>query len=578
MKTDNYLISTMKENPKNIKNKSHSLMLRSGMIRKTSSGIYIWLPNGLKVLKKIKNIIKILINNIKGIEIDLPLLQSKKLWIQSNRINTYGKELFKLIDKNNKKFVLGSTHEEIITKFISKEILSYKKLPLILYQIKKKFRDEIRPRNGVVRSKEFIMKDAYSFHENKTCLKKTYLKFYKIYKKIFNFIKLKFCIVKTKSKTMGGKISHEFHAFSKDGEDKVIFYKKKNKTYIFKDFYKKHKNFKFFNLKKILKIQKTIFQNSKNKNKQYKILNTYKIFFLKTVKNCKYPTIAILTKKKKNINIKKIKKIKNIFLPIKFLNKKKIFKIIKINLKKKYAEFKKIPIFIDYTFLNLNINQIQLKIEKKIISKINWKNNNNVNIKFLKILKKSKKNKKNKKIIFIKNSIEIAHIFQLNKKYSKIFKAKVQNKNSHNKYIEMGCYGIGISRLISVIINQNYDKNGIIWPIDEISPFYISIIPINIKKKIISLYSQELYKILIKKKFDVIFFNTPENPGTLFSNSDLMGIPYKIIINEKNLRKELIEIKIRKNNKCYLIKLNKIIKFFKKKQKLSKKKIKKLLN
>ncbi|CAL4320399.1 aminoacyl--tRNA ligase-related protein [Buchnera aphidicola] len=384
MKKKNYILFTKKEFPKNTKNISHQLMIRAGMIEKISSGIYTWLPNGIRVLNKVKKIIHTEMKKNNVIEINMPILQSSKFFKTSKRIKLYGNELFKTKDRNNKIFILSPTHEEIITTLIKNKIKSYKELPIILYQIQTKFRDEIRPRSGILRAREFIMKDAYSFHINKKSLQKTYFKIYAAYIKIFNSMNLNVKIKPAKNGIIGGSISHEFH----------VQYKKNN-------------------------------QKNHSKNKQ-------------------------------------------------------------------------------------------------------------------------------------KKSIEIAHIFQLNKTYSKLFDLFVYNKKKQKKTLEMGCYGIGVTRLIGAIIENNCDEKGIIWPM-QIAPFHVSIIPINFQKDIlVKKTSKKIYKKLIKNNIDVLFYNTKNQPGIMFTETDLLGIPYKIIISKKTLLNQCVELQNRKNSIKKMIKIKKI--------------------
>ncbi|XAJ75570.1 aminoacyl--tRNA ligase-related protein [Buchnera aphidicola (Periphyllus koelreuteriae)] len=393
MRKKKYNLYTKKEISHNIKKISHQLMIRSGMIEKSSCGIYTWLPTGMRVLKNIKKIIRKEMNKNNSLEICMPILQSKKLWKKSNRIKLYGKELFKIKDRNNKTMILSPTHEEIITNLIKNKIHSYKELPIILYQIQTKFRDEIRPKEGILRAREFIMKDAYSFHKNKKSLNKAYNKILKSYIKIFNIMNLKTKIKKVNNGIIGGNISHEFHV--------------------------------------------------------------------------------------------------------------KYTKLIKNNIKKRKKKYKK--------------------------------------------------------------SIEIGHIFQLNTTYSKMFNAFIKTKKKENKTIEMGCYGIGISRLIGAIIENNCDKNGIIWPI-SIAPFKVSIIPINIKKyKNVKKIAEKIYSKFKQNKIEVFYYDTPEQPGKMFAETDLIGFPYKIIISQKNISKKCVELQNRKTQSKKNIKIKNILKVFIKK-------------
>ncbi|WP_343188837.1 proline--tRNA ligase [Buchnera aphidicola (Neophyllaphis varicolor)] len=401
MKITNYLLSTLKKSSLSEDIKSNNLMLRAGIIRKLSSGIYTWLPTGLKIIKKIENIIRKELDNIGALEIQMPTIQPAKLWNKSKRWDIYGLELMKFNDRKNKKFVLGPTHEEVITTLIKNEIKSYKELPIILYQITNKFRDEIRPRFGVIRSKEFKMKDCYSFHANNKSLISTYKLMYETYIKIFNRLKLKFKIVEANNGAIGGDISHEFQALNECEANKICFSKKEKK------------------------------------------------------------------------------------------------------------------------------NKYHIETEKT----------NN------------------------KNNIEIGHIFKIGKKYSQIFQSYFQNKNGTKKLLHMGCYGIGINRIIASLIEQNNDVKGIIWN-KNIAPFKIAILPINIDTYIkVKILSENIYNFLNKQKIDVLFYNKIENIGVMFSNIELIGIPNILVVSKNSINNNYIEHIKRKNNQKTKIRIENIYKY-----------------
>ncbi|VFP79168.1 proline--tRNA ligase [Buchnera aphidicola] len=535
MYTTKYLLATIKETPKKTESISHQLMLRSGMIRMLSAGIYTWLPTGQRIIKKIINIISNIMDQYGYMEICIPIIQPKKLWDQSGRTKLYGEELINIIDRRKKKCILSPTNEEAINYIFSQEIQSYKQLPIVFYQIQKKFRDEIRPRFGVIRSIEFLMKDAYSFHINKKSLKKTYEKMKKIYIKIFKKLKLHFKIVKTNSKIMGGSVSHEFHAISRIGEDKIIFSKKSN--------YAVHNN--QFNIQK----------------------NKIKIYLIKTkINQSKYNLAVLLMRKNDPLNVKDLQSINILEYPLKFIKSKKTILSYKLTNDKKFYFNKKIFILADskiikmpYFILKRNpshLNFIPILWNKKIIfNKI--VNIQNINKVFYYNTKKE--------ILKKKNSIEIGHIFQIGKKYSKNINFILQDQHNNKKLLNMGCYGIGINRIISSIIEQNYDKDGIIWP-KCIAPFQIFIIPINMhKNNEIKKTAKLIYKKLINKKIDVLFDDRKENIGKMFADMNLIGIPYGIIISYKTIKSKEIEFYSRKNYFKKRILISDIIAFIDKK-------------
>ncbi|QCI27164.1 proline--tRNA ligase [Buchnera aphidicola] len=562
MRTSKYLLYTLKKIPDHIESTSHQLMLKSGLIRQSNSGIYTWLPNGLKVLKNIKKIIRTEMDIVGANEICFPIMQSDELWKKSNRFKQYGKELIKLYDRNNNCFILSPTYEEMVTDFIKQEIMSYKKLPITLYQIQTKFRDEIRPRFGITRTREFIMKDAYSFHENMDCLKKKYKKMRLIYEKIFKKMNINFYSVKAECGIIGGNYSHEFQALSKSGEDKIIISYNKNKKinninlltkkFIENNFFYKKK----IHVKKINNKNKYEIKNICNNMKK----NIIKNFIMKINKNKNNYFIGCMIRGDHLLDINKIKKIKNLNL-----NNKNIIFATKSEIKNIFSKKKNNNLF----FLIIDIHILYLKkiIPLNIINDKYFKFN--IFDQYFKNIKVDNIIINNNKKYKIKNCIEIGHIFQIGKKYSKIIDAKILNINGIKKFIHMGCYGIGVTRLISTIIEQNHDKKGIIWP-KNIAPFQLLIIPIkNNKCKKIQEISEYLYYKFKKKNIKVLLEDRNEQTGVIFSDANLIGIPNIIIINKNTIKNQTIEYQERKNiDKKIIIHINNIINFIIKKIKL----------
>ncbi|WP_082252716.1 aminoacyl--tRNA ligase-related protein [Buchnera aphidicola] len=522
MYTKKYLLSTLKEKPAHSKTISHQLMLRAGMIRMLSSGLYSWLPTGYRVIKKVTRIIQKIMNQYGALEICLPLLQPKKFWDQSGRNQLYGEELISLTDRRNKKFILSPTHEEIITYIMHYEINSYKQLPIMFYQIQKKFRDEKRPQFGVIRSTEFLMKDAYSFHIDQNSLEKTYQKIFKIYIKIFNKFQLIFQVNKADASTMGGSISHEFNA---------LIPKKNSQIFL--------KNLNYIQTKEI----KIFFVAIKNKKKK----NAY---------------VALIINKIHQINIKKLENISIINQPIKFLKIKNIFPKMQNILNIKHIIDNTI-----YIIADLHVKKIPyfiINTEKKV-SNILWYQDIFFH-EFIDISNINRDNfslneEKNKKI---EKKIEIGHIFQLNTKYSSIFNKKIKNKKGKNTFVHMGCYGIGINRIIAAIIEQHSDKKGIKWP-SNIAPFQVFIIPIQINKSIlVKKYAELLYHELKKEKIEILFDNRSESFGKMFADMNLIGIPHGIIISQKSIKMKYVEYYSRDNGLINNISLTSIIKYIKK--------------
>lgn len=556
MRTSKYLLYTLKNVPKNIDTISHQLMLKAGLIRQSNNGLYIWLPSGLKVLKNIKKIIRYEMNLIDAIEICFPILQSENLWKKSNRFQQYGHELIKLYDRHNNQFILSPTYEEMATEFIKKEILSYKKLPIILYQIQTKFRDEIRPRFGIIRSREFIMKDAYSFHKNSKSLREIYQNIYLAYEKIFNKMHLKFHAVQADCGIIGGKFSHEFQAISQFGEDKIILKKQNNRINNITLLTKDHIIKNFFYKRKIY-IQNIYNTNIHKFNKIFYLTKKQciKIYIIKNPYDKKNKFIGYIIRGDHVINIKKIIKknlSNNTINKIIFPNRIEITKIIKkIRLKQIY-----IPIIIDTHVLYLK-NIIPITIVNEVFYNIDFIDYNITSIQVQDITY----HKINKKIYQIQNCIEIGHIFQIGVQYSKIIDLKILNKNKCKKLVHMGCYGIGVTRLIAAIIDQNHDKYGIIWP-NILAPFQVVIIPINYNKcQKIQKISEKLY-FEFKTNIETLLDDRNEQIGVIFSDINLIGIPNIIIVNENTINNNTVEYQNRNNiQKKIIIDIREIKKF-----------------
>lgn len=551
MLAKNYLFSTLKENPKNTNSISHTLMLRAGLIRQHASGIYTWLPTGIRILNNVNKIIRQEMNKLNALEIKMPILQSENLWNLSNRNNIYGLELFKILDRKKSKFILGPTHEELITNFISHELKSYKQLPLLLYQIQTKFRDEIRPRCGVIRSREFIMKDGYSFHTNVESLQNTYDLIQDTYKNIFLKMNLKFHIVKADSGTIGGVKSHEFQALSENGEDIIALSNKSNyAANIQVATYKiESKNNSVLNTFKNNSLSKTSLYISKKCNLLNK--NTIKTILIKFKKN---KFLAILIRGDFTINETKLLNTNVISPPIKLASKEEILDITGTTHEFIGPIGLNIPVIADFSVISLENFTIGSNITGKFLNNVNWNKDLDIPKSFdIRNVVKNDISPDGKGKLKIKKSIEIAHIFQLGEKYSRIMKAEIRDQTGHKKFLKMGCYGIGITRTISSVIEQHNDTKGIIWPI-SIAPFQVAIIPINLyKSKKVQQESQMIYHKLRKNNIEVILNDKDECPGIMFSKMELIGIPYNIIISENLIKDGKVEYHDRSKNKREIV-------------------------
>ncbi len=564
MKTKKYSLFTSKNIFLNKNNNFiYNLMIKGGIIRQLSSGIYIWLPNGIKVINNIINLIKKYFNKINAIEINMPIIQPSKIWNKSGRLLEYGHELFKFYDRNNKLFIISPTHEEVITELISNENFNFKFYPKIFYQIQKKFRDEIRPKLGIIRLREFFMKDAYSFHNSLKCLDNVYFKIFDVYKNIFNDLGLNFFYKKADCGNIKGILSHEFHVISKYGENKN-FINNEKKYYSYSYFYKVN-NKKKNEYKKIKKIKLFNINCLNNFNKKYNFLKYKKIiktYFVEFIDNKKSFFLLILIPIKKKIDIIKLYKIYSFVNKIIIWNKKKIF--LKFNFKSIFlGPFLNYKIISDYSLINIKNFIVGANKMNFFYINVNWFININIsgfydickNINFFLF-----NNNNNNKLI---KSTEIAHIFKLGNYYSSIF----NNKNFLNKKIFMGCYGIGITRIISCLVENYHDNNGIIWPL-SISNFKLGMLPINMYKcNLVYNISMKIYNFLIKKKIDVLLDDRDLYIGDMFSDLNLIGIPHLLILSKRTLTLGLIEFQDRLNKFKKFIYINDIFNFLTKKYK-----------
>ncbi|PPI88011.1 proline--tRNA ligase [Candidatus Pantoea edessiphila] len=568
MRISKYLLSTCKNVSFDNEIISYRLMLRAGLVRKLSSGLYIWLPTGLRVLKKIENIVRKQMNKTGAIEILMPIVQPADLWQKSGRWEKYGPELLKITDRHNRLCVLGPTHEEVITNLIRNELNSYKQLPINLYQIQTKFRDEIRSRFGVIRSREFIMKDAYSFHLTEESLKETYDIMYNAYCNIFNEIGLNFRVVQANTGSIGGNISHEFQVVADSGEDRMVFSTESNYA----------ANIEFAESAistDILSLptQDLLQIDTPNVNSITSLVNNFHIPIEKTIKTLivkgskenRCNLVALLIRGDHELNAKKIEKLNIVNSPLTFADEKEIRLEIGAGPGSIGPIGLHIPIIIDRTVSTMSDFTAGANIDGKHYTGINWGRDLPItNIADIRNVVEGDFSPDGKGLLKIKNCIEVGHIFQLGTRYSNKMKAFIQTRNN-NKTILMGCYGIGITRIIAAVIEQNYDKHGIIWPI-ALSPFEVAIIPINMYGScLVRKTAEDIYNQLILEQVDVILDDRKEHPGIMLTDIELIGIPYIIIIGDNNLRNNIIECKIRLTGEIKRIKKNKIIDFILKK-------------
>ncbi|MCW2258029.1 prolyl-tRNA synthetase [Providencia alcalifaciens] len=567
MRTSKYLLSTLKETPADAEVVSHQLMLRAGMIRKLASGLYDWLPTGVRVLRKVENIVREEMENAGSIEVSLPVVQPADLWQESGRWEQYGPELLRFTDRGERPFVLGPTHEEVITDLVRNEITSYKQLPLNLFQIQTKFRDEVRPRFGIMRSREFIMKDAYSFHTTQESLQETYDAMYEAYSKIFTRIGFDFRAVHADTGSIGGSASHEFQVLAQSGEDDIVFSTESDFA---------------ANIELAEAIAPLTSRAAPTKEmhlvdtpnaktiaelvEQFglPIEKTVKTLIVRAKKDSGHTLVALLIRGDHELNEVKAEKHPLVASPLEFASEEEIKAAVNAAPGSLGPINMPLPIVIDRSVAVMSDFGAGANIDGKHYFGINWERDLAQPETFdLRNVVEGDPSPDGKGTLLIKRGIEVGHIFQLGTKYSEAMKASVQNEEGHNQIVTMGCYGIGVTRIVAAAIEQSHDGRGIIWN-DAIAPFHVAILPMNMHKSYrVKEVAEKLYADLKTQGIDVIFDDRKERPGVMFADMELIGVPYTIVIGDRNLDSNQVEYKARRSDEKSLVGLDNVVSFLK---------------
>ncbi len=554
MRTSNLLLATTRETPSDAVVMSHKLMLRAGIVRPLAGGLYNWLPLGVRVLRKVEAIIREEMNCAHAQELLMPVVQPLELWEESKRLDDYGPELLRFTDRHDREFALGPTHEEIITDLVRKEIRSYKQLPVTFYQIQTKFRDEIRPRFGVMRSREFIMKDAYSFHMSQESLEETYQTMYQTYNRIFTRIGLDFRPVQADTGSIGGEASHEFHVLADSGEDDIAFSTDSDFAANIELAEAVAPRSERPVASELLTKVATPDQHSIEEVchfLQIKKKRTVKTILAKGA-NEATPVVALVVRGDHELNEIKASKLDQVASPFEMANDKAILTAVGckpgsigvVGLTKRH-----IPVIVDRTAAQLANFVTGANEDGFHYTGVNWdRDATATQIADIRNVVKGDPSPCGKGKIQIRRGIEVGHIFQLGNKYSTALNANVQNENSRAQILEMGCYGIGVTRVVAAAIEQNHDDRGIIWP-ESIAPFQVCIVPMQMHKSPrVKEVAEALYQTLTEQGIEVLFDDRSERPGVMFSDMDLIGIPHRIVIGERGLDKGMIEYKYRRDD------------------------------
>ena len=546
MKSSDFLISTVKEAPNDAQIISHQLMIRAGLISKLASGLYSYLPMGLRIIQKVEKIVREEMNKSKALEVLMPVAQPAEIWKESKRWEEYGPELLRFKDRHDRDFCLGPTHEEVITNIAKQYLRSYKQLPINLYQIQTKFRDEIRPRFGVMRSREFIMKDAYSFHIDEQSLNETYQLMHQTYCNIFDRIGFDYRPVLADSGTIGGDSSHEFHVLAESGEDAICFSDGS-------DYAANIERVETLpqgepkSAEKALELVET--PGVKTIADVCNLLKVEPINSIKTliVQGNDNNLVALVLRGDHELNEVKASKIDGVKQPLQMAEEGVVKKQLGCSFGSIGVVNLEIQVIVDFAAAALSDFICGANEDDKHFVGVNWgRDTKKIIASDLRIVVSGDPSPDGKGNLEIKRGIEVGHIFQLGTKYSDSMNANVIGEDGRSVNMNMGCYGIGVTRIIAASIEQNHDDRGIIFP-EAIAPFQLVIVPINYNKSSrVKTLADQLYMDCIEQNIEVLLDDRKERPGIMFADSELIGIPHRLVISDTHADNGKIEYKSRK--------------------------------
>ena len=564
MRASQYLITTKKESPADAEVISHQLMLRAGMIRKVAAGLYSWLPLGLRVFRKVENIVRQEMDRSGALELMMPVVQPADLWEESGRWGQFGPELLRIKDRHDRDFCLGPTHEEVITDIIRNEISSYKQLPANFYQIQTKFRDERRPRFGVMRTREFCMKDAYSFHINAESLQQTYDLMYQTYSAIFTRTGLIFRAVLADTGSIGGSHSHEFHVLAESGEDAIVFSSEGDYA---------------ANIEKAAAVATET--NSTPGTGELTELATPGVHTIAEL--CQFmdtqatqtlkalivsaeddegqtQLYGLMLRGDHELNEVKAQHALGLASEITFASEEQIKAALNCAPGSLGPVNLNMPMVVDHSAAQLTDFVCGANRDGYHLTNVNWERDcGDFTVADIRNVVAGDPSPDGKGVLEIKRGIEVGHIFQLGTKYSEAMKATVLDENGKEQPMSMGCYGIGVSRIVAAAIEQNHDDNGIIWP-DAIAPFQLAIVPINMHKSDkVKEACENLYQTLSDAGYEVLFMDEPKaRLGGMLADIELIGIPHRIVIGDRGLEDGTVEYRSRRETENQHIAMDKL--------------------
>lgn len=555
MKTSNFLIATQKETPADAEVISHQLMLRAGLIRKLAAGLYSWLPLGLRVLRKVEAVVREEMDRAGGQEVSMPVVQPAELWHESGRWEQYGPELLRIHDRHDRDFCLGPTHEEVITELVRNEIKSYKQLPINLYQIQTKVRDEIRPRFGIMRSREFLMKDAYSFHSDQASLEATYDDMHQAYTTIFSRLGLDFRPVIADTGSIGGSGSHEFHVLAQSGEDDIAFSDSSDYAANVEmaealapaeprpDAAAELTEVATPGVKTIEDVAEFL---------ALPVTSTVKTLVVEGEEDGQL--VALVLRGDQQLNAIKAEKLAGVASPLSMAEEASVVKACGAGFGSLGPVGLSLPVIVDRGAAALADFCCGANRDGYHYTGVNWERDTPLaRIEDIREVVAGDPSPDGQGKLLIKRGIEVGHIFQLGCKYSEAMNARVLNENGKSIPMIMGCYGIGVSRVVAAAIEQNHDDKGIIWPA-SMAPFQLAIIPLNMQKsEAVARCASELYEACLKAGMEVLLDDRNERPGVKFADMELIGIPHRVVIGDRALADGQVEYKARTDEDSRLL-------------------------
>ncbi|MDJ0807640.1 MAG: proline--tRNA ligase [Gammaproteobacteria bacterium] len=564
MRTSNFPLNTVKETPADAETASHKLMLRAGMIRKLAAGLYTWLPLGLRVLRKVETIVREEMNRTGALEVLMPTVQPAELWQESGRWEQYGPELLRFHDRHQRDFCYGPTHEEIITELARNELRSYKQLPINFYQIQTKFRDEIRPRFGVMRAREFLMKDAYSFHADGDSLQQTYEVMHTAYSRIFSRCGLDFRPVAADTGSIGGSASHEFHVLAESGEDAIAFSTESDYAANVElaeavaptgERPRPGRDKELMDTPDAKTIQELVEQFDQP------IEQTVKTLVVESSDEVEAPLVALLVRGDHELNEIKADKLPEVASPLRFATDEEIRKVIGAGPGSLGPLNLPIPCIVDRSVAKSADFSAGANIDGKHYFGLNWERDlpEPERIADLRNVREGDPSPDGEGTLTIARGIEVGHIFQLGDKYSQAMNASVLDENGKAVTMTMGCYGIGVSRVVAAAIEQHHDAQGIIWPA-ALAPFQVAICPMKMtKSQRVRDAVEQLYADLTAADIDVLLDDRDVRPGFMFADMELIGIPHRIVVGERSLDNGQVEYRGRMETENSFLPLDGIV-------------------